>query len=211
MSVEKSGSNTSSPRSDLALSRRHSKLTVNSSLSNSSRISVVMLKQKDKAEAAKTRQKFIKQEIELELKKAALQGDLKLLQSNRDVEEAEAELNVIKEAVLSEAEQEKSEDALTDPDIKDYQTENIKKFVDMSIHHQMNAGIPPEQPIRQTESFLSRDRYEIPQQMFEPEFQEMPEAHFHTFPQHRYAWQQNHTSITTTARTISAATSGLMF
>lgn len=63
-----------------------------SSLSNAS----VLIKQQAELEAAKVRHKYIEQESEILLKKAALEDDLKLLTSKRDIDEAETKVKTIR-------------------------------------------------------------------------------------------------------------------
>ena len=77
------------------------------------------MKQKAKTEAAKARQKLIKKEVELEKKQASILADLKLLQSNREVKEAEAELKAMNDVLEESSEQESD-------DLETYKSENTK-------------------------------------------------------------------------------------
>ncbi|KAL5004086.1 hypothetical protein ScPMuIL_017542 [Solemya velum] len=66
-----------------------------SARSNISRSSSFYVQQKAKLEAAKVRQKYVEQECLLAQQRADIEVNMKLLQSKRDIEEAECELKVL--------------------------------------------------------------------------------------------------------------------
>ena len=139
-------------KAESLLEQRHSspshsmRSKIKSSKSSSS--SALLRRHKAKAEVAKTRQKYIKKEIDLEMQQAALRADLKLLQSNREVEEAETELKIIDESF--------SEESVDD--LSEYKSENTKKFVESQLQNLAQLGLhkdpftipqPPESQQRQ--------------------------------------------------------------
>ena len=132
----------------------------------SSNVSAVFMKQKAKTEAAKARQKLIKKEVELEKKQASILADLKLLQSTREVKEAEAELKAMNDVLEESSEQESD-------DLETYKSENTRRFVE-SLQSQQHSSYAANEGTRTKENFPSTG---IQREYFEDYLPESHEVH----------------------------------
>ena len=160
----------------------------------SSNVSAVFMKQKAKTEAAKARQKLIKKEVELEKKQASILADLKLLQSNREVKEAEAELKAMNDVLEESSEQESD-------DLETYKSENTRRFVE-SLQSQQHSSYAANEGTRTKVNIPDTG---IPKEYFEdyvPEFHEgkIPRASFENYvpPQQEYRPPQQQQEAPTT-------------
>lgn len=136
---------------------KKSKSSKSAGLSLSS-ASAILIKQQADLEAAKVRHKYMEQESELIIKKAALDANLKLLNSQRDVDEAKTRVKTIQ--VLLDEEEDGSEVSSISEEVTRQRTE---QFVRDSCEHLQQVNLSPqvtEQEIQQVTSHQAKQTNE---------------------------------------------------
>lgn len=132
-----------------------------SSKSSGSRLSstsAILIKQQTDLEAAKVRHKYMEQESELIIKRAALDANLKLLSSQRDVDKAKTRVKTMQ--VLLDEEEDESEVSSVSEEVTKQRTE---QFVRYSCEHLQQVDLSPrvtEQEIQQVTSHQAKQTNE---------------------------------------------------
>ena len=121
------------------INRTKSTKSKSSRSSSRSSASAILMKQRADLEAAKIRHKYTEQESELLKKRAALDANMKLLNSQRDLDEAEIRVKTMQE--LMDEELEESEVSLVNEEIIRQRTE---EFVKSSCEHLAQNDFVPQ-------------------------------------------------------------------
>ena len=128
----------SDSKSHKSKSVRSNKSQANGSLrSKSSTASSNLIKHQANLEAAKVRHRYTERESEIMIKRAALEADLKLLNSKRDIDEAETKVKTIRDMLEEDADDEFGNSSLVNQSIirqrtEEFVTDSCERLADLN-------------------------------------------------------------------------------